>query len=49
VIGAGLVIAAIVVGVTVLTPARALGQAPAEAEAAPAEGFTEGELYSEAA
>jgi MFS family permease len=30
VIGAGLVIAALVIGVAVLTPARALGQAPAE-------------------
>jgi MFS family permease len=49
VIGAGLVIAAIVAGVALLTPARALGQAPAETEAAPAEVLAEGELYSEAA
>jgi EmrB/QacA subfamily drug resistance transporter len=49
VIGAGLVIAAIVVGVAVLSPARALGQVPAEAETAPAEGLAEAGLYSEAA
>jgi EmrB/QacA subfamily drug resistance transporter len=49
VIGAGLVIAAFVVGVSVLTPARALGQAPVEDEPARSEGLTEAELYSEAA
>ena len=49
VIGAGLVIAAFVVGVSVLTPARALGQAPVENEPARSEGLTEAELYSEAA
>ncbi|HYZ81621.1 MAG TPA: MFS transporter [Solirubrobacteraceae bacterium] len=49
VIGAGLVITAVVVGVAVLTPARALGQAAAEPEPARVEGLPEGELYSEAA
>ncbi|MGZ4192483.1 MAG: MFS transporter [Solirubrobacteraceae bacterium] len=48
-IGAGLVITAIVVGVAVLAPARALGQTPAEAEPAQAEGLAAPELYSEAA
>jgi len=49
-IGAGLVIAAIVLAVTVLTPARALGQAPAEvAERDEAPAFAEQQLYSEAA
>ncbi len=48
-IGAGLVITAIVVGVAVLAPARALGQVPAEAtEEEPARLAAE-ELYSEAA
>jgi EmrB/QacA subfamily drug resistance transporter len=49
-IGAGLVIAAIVLGVVVLTPARALGQARAEAEADRDEAprIADG-LYSEAA
>ena len=48
-IGAGLVIAAIVIGVTVLAPARALGQAPAEvAERDDAPRVSE-QLYSEAA
>jgi MFS family permease len=49
VIGAGLVITAIVAGVVLLTPARALGQAAVEPEPALAEGLPEGELYSEAA
>jgi EmrB/QacA subfamily drug resistance transporter len=48
-VGAGLVIGAIVVGVAVLAPARALGQAPVEAEPGHAEVVGERELYSEAA
>jgi EmrB/QacA subfamily drug resistance transporter len=49
-IGAGLVIVAIVVGVTVLAPARALGQAPAEVtERDESQRLRAGELYSEAA
>ena len=49
VIGAGLVISAIVVAVVVLAPSRALGQAPAEVtEQEPAPRLSE-ELYSEAA
>jgi EmrB/QacA subfamily drug resistance transporter len=47
-IGAGLVIASIVVAVTVLTPARALGQAPAEV-VQDDDRVLAGELYSEAA
>jgi hypothetical protein len=50
VVGAGLVIAAIVVGVTVLTPARALAQAPVEdEEPVRADGLHEADLYPEAA
>ncbi len=51
VIGAGLVIAALVIGVAVLAPARALGQAPAEVATQDDEGrrLTAEGLYSEAA
>jgi MFS family permease len=49
VIGAGLVISAIVVGVTVLAPARALGQAPAEVAERDDAPLLSDELYSEAA
>jgi EmrB/QacA subfamily drug resistance transporter len=49
-IGAGLVISSVVLGLVLITPARALGQAPAEVEGEEQAGALAGEeLYSEAA